>query len=301
MDNNMFLERASELKKMPDVVEIKDQEKFDSKLKELGEGLHIFTSDELTKKLENAGKDAIDSLGKDGSKIPSNIYNLALGNGLEKREKEIARLHGIDEWDGLDDLVARIETNAKKSTGKAQDDIFKEKEEKISDLKNRLEQAINEKDQAITQKEQEFSSQLNNMDLDRAVNELPIDADEDNLDNRRELVKTMFLAKHKMDRKEGRPAVYDSEGNLLKDKVGDPQNLSVIVENFASKWVNLKEGPDGGRGGSSTVNTNKKGYKGITTKEELMSYAAKNNIQEGTEEFLTLMQDVQKENPDIKL
>lgn len=301
MKEKVLAKLASLLKITPDVVKTAI-EADDTGFIEEWEGKHqFFTPDELTRKLNNAKQEAIDSLGTKGEPLPSNVYNRAKGDAFEKAEKDIAKDYGLTEWDGLKDLVARIVTQ-EKAAGKGDiNEAVRSKDEKIEDLRTRLKTALEEKDKEIADVKTRFDDQLVDMEINSAVDELPIDAEGETLANQRDILKTMFKNKHKLERREDRTVVSDVNGNPIKNRLGDPVGIAEVLKDFAPKWVGLKSDPEGGRGGSSTDISKSQGLKSINNFDELLNYAEKHQIAEGTEKFFDLMQQVKEQNPSANL
>lgn len=294
---------ATTLRTKPDVIKeaLEDEGKFDSVIAEFTGKYQVFTPEELGRKIENAKQEAVDNLGKDGGELPKHIYNLAKANAFDKVEKDIARDYGIAEYDGLKDLVARAVTKEKNESGKGTDEIVRAKDEKIEDLKSRLSKALEDKEKEITDLRSKFDGELVNMEINSYVDELPIDAEGDTLTNQREVLKTMFKSRHKIDRKEGKTIVSDANGTVLKDRIGDPMGIAEVLKDFAPKWVTLKSDPEGGRGGSSTDFSKSQGLKSITNMDELSTYAESKGIKEGTGDYFDLIMKVKEENPSANL
>jgi hypothetical protein len=269
-------------------------------IEEWESGHQFFTPDELTRKLNNAKQEAVDALGTDGKPLPSNVYNRAKGDAFEKAEKDIAKDYGVTEWDGIKDLIARIVTHEKDSGKGDLNEALRTKEEKIEDLRNRLKTALEEKDKEIADVQQRFDSQLVDMEINAAIDELPIDAEGETLVNQRDVLKTMFKTKHKLDRREDRTVVSDAQGNPMKNRLGDPVGIAEVLKDFAPKWVGLKSDPEGGRGGSST-DVKSQGFKSINNHDELLNYAEKHQIEPGTEKYYDLVQQVLAQNPSANL
>ena len=106
---------ASLLKTEPEVVKeaLSDEtgEKLGGLVDKFSSEAQIFTGDELTRKLDNHAKDYLDKIAKDGQPIPKDLYNRVKGNAFEKFEKELAKKHEVEDWDGLEDLYAKILVN----------------------------------------------------------------------------------------------------------------------------------------------------------------------------------------------
>ena len=245
---------ADLLKSEPGVIEkALDEGGFDSIIGTYKEGVEIFTPDELTRKLANTADDAIANLGKDG-KLPQHIYSMAVGNKMESLEKKWGKEFEIASWEGIDNLLDKIVNKKVDESGKATD----EKDKRIDELKS----MIKDNDKNFAEEKEAlsigFDNEIINMDIKDSVSIIPIDGDDDEfLSNQRDILTTMFKANHKIERRDGKNIVFNKQGELLKDKVGDPLPLSDVVSTYAPKWVKVKSVPDGGRGGSSSEQGNK--------------------------------------------
>jgi len=291
----LFNKKSDEIKEA-----ISSEEKLAGLINEYKETYKIFTSEELTKKIDNAKREAIDMLGKDGKQLPSHIYDVAKGNAFAKKEKEIAAEHGIEEWEGINDLFNKILEKESKKTGKATDEVLIEKENLIKDLKQKLLSADEEKIKAITDEKKKYDTELIEGEIDTAVFAIPIDSDdEEKLTNQRRVLKTMFKDMHNFERRDGTTVIL-KDGEPITNKVGDPVTIVERLNEFAPQWVDLKKVPIGGRGGSSTDLSGKKGLSVVKNLKELIEYAKLNDIEEGSQKFLELMQEAEK-NPDFNM
>jgi len=296
-DKNVEL-LATLFNKKPDEIKEAIEEKLADLINEYKETHKIFTSEELTKKIDNAKREAIDILGKDGKQLPSHIYDLAKGNAFAKKEKEIAAEYNIEEWKGIDDLFNKI--LEKEKTDKATDQTLIEKENLIKDLKQKLLSADAEKVKAIADEKGKYDAELIEGEINAGVFAIPIDSDDEKkLENQRRVLKTMFKDVHSFERRDGTTVIL-KDGEPIVNKIGDPVTIKELINEFAPQWVDLKKVPIGGRGGSSTDLSGKKGLSGLKNMNELIKYAESNDIKEGSEKFLELMREVEQ-NPDFKM
>jgi len=253
MDNESVKALAALLKSEPSVIEKSLEEGgLNSVISKYQESVNIFSDDELDKKLKNHAEDTIANLGKDGD-LPQHIYSQALGNGLEKKEKALAKQHGIVEWNGLDNLVELIAQKEVSESGKATG----EKDSIIAELKQLVKDNDKNHEEALAKQVKDFDNEIIRIAVKDGVSLVPIDGDnETKIANQSEMLKTMFVSNHVIERKDGKLFVYDKAGNLIKDKVGDPVPLSDVIQAYAPEWVDVKSVPEGGRGASSTEKGN---------------------------------------------
>jgi len=288
---------AARFKTTSDVIEagLKAEGNLDSVFEAYDKGVQIFTHDELTKKLENHATEAIELLGADGKQIPSKIYNLAKGNAFEKLEKTWAKKHGISAWEGIDDLQEKIIGQVEAKSGKADD----EKDSEIKRLKKLVLDTDKERDEAVSTATKDFNGQLAQRDVESVLGRINIDETGEKLDNQRAILKAVVKGELTFEYINGITVAFKN-GEMLKDKVGDPQSLEGVLVPFAEKYVNVKSVPEGGRGGDSTEDT-KTGVKAIKTKADFYAHAESQGIEEGTAAYFDLMQEFNEIHPEINI
>ena len=204
----------------------------------------------------------------DKTNLPTEVFKYVKGSVLEKTEKELAKKFGIDtDYQGLDELVdAIIATKGKP----APDDDAKKLKDRIVELetnhKNELEKVS-----------KSFESRFIQTELQRAVGELPIDAEGDKLKNQQEIV--IAMAKQKIEfRIENDQIVAYRDGKLISDSKLDPIPVKDVIADLAKDYVNLRH-EQGGRGDKSSTDGSKiidfakyckdKGIKPNTTEQAL--------------------------------
>lgn len=288
---------AARFNTKPDVIEaaLEEDGSFDGVFEAFDKDNQIFTSAELTKKLDNFAKDAIDKLGADGQQLPSNIYNLAKGNAFEKKEKSWAKKHGITQWDGIDDILEKIIVQTEAKSGKADD----EKDKDITRLKKLVLDTEEEKKDAVDTARSEYHEELTQRDITATLNAIQIDEEGEKLENQKLILAAVVKGEFTFEYIDGKTVPFKDK-EMLKNKVGDPMSLEEVLNPFAEKYVNVKSVPVGGRGSKSTIEINT-GIKGIKTSEEFHEYAEKEGIVEGTEKFLDLMEKFNTEHPEINI
>jgi len=279
----------------PDVIEaaLTEEGNFDSVFETFDKDNQSFTNADLTRKLDNHAKEAIEKLGTDGQPLPSAVYNLAKGNAFEKKEKSWAKKHGITQYDGIDDLHEKIITQIEAKSGKADD----EKDVEIGRLKKLVLDTEQEKGEAVDTARSEFHSQLTQRDVMAALGQIQIDEEGEKLENQKEILNAVVKGEFTFEYIDGKTVAFKN-GDMLKNKVGDPQILSEVLNPFAEKYVNVKSVPEGGRGGSSTEQS-KSGMGAIKTSADFYAFAEREGIEEGTGEFFDLQMKFNTEHPEI--
>jgi len=295
---------ATQLNQTPEVIEeaLKTEGEIEKLVDQYNSAHKIFTSEELGKKIDNANREYLERLATDGKPIPSHIYNYVKGNAFEKHEKEWAKEHEIEKWDGIDDLKSQIIVKEIANSGKATDnEVIKKKDDRISELEGLVLGEEGKSKLAIEQAEGRISEKMIKFDIDNARDAVDIDADGEKLDNQRSILDAVFKQHHtfEFNKDLNRTVVSDKDGKLLQNKVGEPLSVLEVLNDFAPKWVDIKEVSKGGRGGSSAVGKLDGTLKTVNNMDELAEHAAKQNppIYPGSAEFFALMQQVEKENP----
>lgn len=288
---------AARFNTKPDVIEtaLEEDGSFDGVFEAFDKDNQIFTSAELTKKLDNFAKDAIGKLGADGQQLPSNIYNLAKGNAFEKKEKSWAKKHGITQWDGIDDILEKIIVQTETKSGKADDD----KDTEITRLKKLVLDTEKETKDAVDTARSEYHKELTQRDITATLDAIQIDEEGEKLENQKRILEAVVKGEFTFEYIDGKTVPFKDK-EMMKNKVGDPMSLEEVLNPFAEKYVNVKSVPDGGRGGRSTTETNT-GMKEIKTSEDFHEYAKKEGIIEGTEKHLALMVKFNTEHPEINI
>jgi len=182
----------------------------------------------------------------DKTNLPADVFKYVKGSVLEKTEKELAKKHGVTEYQNLDDLVeAIIATKAKP----ASDDDSKRLKDRIVELETSHKTELEKVSKT-------FETRFINTELFRAVGELPIDAEGDKLKNQQEIV--IAMAKQKIDfRMENDQVVAYRDSKLVSDSKLDPIPVKDVIADLAKDYVNLRH-EQGGRGDQSSTNGSKK-------------------------------------------
>jgi hypothetical protein len=294
---------ATLLEQKPEVIEeaIKTDGELDKLVDQYKTDHHVFSSGDLARKIENANRDYIEKLAADGQQLPSALYNRVKGNAFEKQEKQWAKEHDIDTWDNIDDLKTQIIAKEIAKSGKAGGDaVVKEMEAKIDELKKLVLAESELKEKAVTEERAKVGRRMIDFDIINAIKSVDIDAEGEKLENQRGMLDAVFKRDFSCEYRDDKTVVLDKDGKMIVNKVGDPLSVSDVLNDIAPKWVDIKEVSKGGRGGSPTKGKPDGTLKTVMNINELVIYAEGKGILPGTAEFLALMIEVQKENPDYK-
>lgn len=187
---------------------------------------------------ENLKRQAITDLDK--TKLPREVFEYVKGSVLEQKEKTLAKQYNVTDYQNFDNLVEEIiktkmKTPPDADTQKLKDRIVELEEQHKSELAN---------------VSKTFDNRFIDMELNRAINELPIEAEGDKLKNQQEVVRAMVKAKHAF-AVENDKILTIRDGKTVTDTKLDPVPLSEVVYGVAKDYVNLRP-EQGGRGDKSS-------------------------------------------------
>jgi len=247
MKNEKLLVGLASLLKMDKDVIIAELEKEggdDGVIKDFTNKHAVFTLDDVSKLKTNAKAEGLAELEK-AAEFPTAIYNRVKGLALEKAEKEIAKKHGVEKWDSLEDLTSKIAAKGKGVDG--------EKDVQIEKLKQALKESEDLAATKVKEVEEKYTNDFATRDFNAAINSLPLDGEESAIENQKKLFSSAFKSQYKLTYKEGKTIVLDAENRVVTDKVGDPLNVSDVYKSFAvSHGAKIKEVDAGGRGDASS-------------------------------------------------
>lgn len=245
---------------------------FDSKNK-------AFSTEELGTLLKNSNEQFLEKADFEITKVPQNLYAKIAGAVLEKKEKTLAKDHGVSEYKDLNDLLTKI---VESKAGKGLDEATKQQ---IETLKQSVATLEREKVEAVTQAEGKFNSQLSGIDFNTALKSLGMDYEESAKEKQEKLLASTFLQEHKLDRKNNKTIVLDKEGKPLLNKLGEPMSVSDVLKPFAQSYdFKIKEVDAGGRGTGNSQQS-QTALKGKTLAEAHSIKGTKENTSEGDATF----------------
>lgn len=222
----------------------------DTVVKEYTDKFQAYKAEDLAKLIKNANEQAIekyfDAPDFDIDKhIPSAIHKKIKGVSFENFEKAMARKHGITEYDGLDDLIAKLVVKSNDGKGKPDEALLSQIET--------LKKTVEEKENEVNEVKNKYVQDEINRNFDSALSQLPLSFEGEALERQRDLLRSAFLAQHKLDRKGETIVVMDAKGTRLNDKLGDPEPITNVLTNFAKTYgFPFKEQDAGGRGSGSS-------------------------------------------------
>ena len=256
----------------------------------------IYKKDEFDKLLSNKELEYLEAHAK-ADKIHPAIYKRVDGTVKEMTEKVIAKRFGVTDYSGLDDLLEKAEAKLKVA------DNSDEKDAKINKLKKLVKTVEKEKEDAVISKSREVDGFIISSVMTSAIADLPIDFEGDQLKIQREIVSAMFEKKYIIERKENKIIAIDRvTGEVKKDRVGDPVEVSQLLTEFAPTVTKIKNVPAGGRGDNSSHNNNTTDLAKVTNAKDWKALLETKGItNEGSKEAGALLAEVRKANPDFKM
>lgn len=255
----------------------------------------IYKKDEFDTLLKNKETEYLDRHAKAENINPA-IYKRVSGTVKEMTEKNIAKRFGISDYLGLDDLLEKAEAKLKVAPN------TDEKDSKIDELKQLVKQVEKEKFDGISAKEKEVDGFIISSVMQSAISDLPIDFEGEQLKIQRDITATMFEKKYILQRKDKKIIATDrATGEVVKDRVGDPVEVSKLLVDFAPTVTKIKTVPAGGRGDGSSANNTNTDLAKVTNEEEFIAMLKAKNIKSGTKESQQLLMEIKKANPKFKL
>lgn len=214
----------------------------------------------LTKEVKESHMGQLVEEAKKGD-LPSDLYKVIKGATLEMTEKELAKKHGVSEYEGIDDLVSKA---ISKNKGQTDDTKVQDLNQKIIDLQGINENLVTEKDEAITKAKSEYEGKILKRDQTDMVNAIRFDfsdVDDGDLETvtkqRKEIVTSVFDSKFTLAFQDDKVVVLDKAGELQKNPATlEPLPVSDVLKTIpVGLGMKLKSSENGGQGGSSSGNS----------------------------------------------
>ena len=193
---------------------------------------------------ENLKRQAITELDK--TKLPREVFEYVKGSVLEQKEKSLAKQYGVTDYQNFDNLVEEII----KTKMKTPPDVDTQK------LKDRIVELEDQHKTELASVAKTFDNRFIDMELNRAIDELPIEAEGDKLKNQQEVVRAMVKARHAF-AVDNDKILTLRDGKPVTDTKLDPVPLREVVYMVAKDYVNLRP-EQGGRGDKSSTNGSRK-------------------------------------------
>ncbi len=209
------------------------------------------------------------------------LYKPIHGAVLEKAEKELAKIYGVDRGN-FTDMVAKISKN-----GQSNDN--EQLNQTITELREANEKLVLDKDEAVTNVKSEYDHKLLSRDKSDHLNKVPFDfsdVDEAELEkattSRKQILNDVFDARFSLALSEGLTVIKDKDGKIQKNSVTlTPLTVSDVMKDLAGELgLKLKSPESGGQGGSSSGNN---GSAPFASEADFVKYCEDNNIQATSE------------------
>jgi len=193
---------------------------------------------------ENLKRQAITELDK--TKLPRDIFEYVKGSVLEQKEKTLAKQYNVTDYQNFDSLIEEII----KTKMKTPPDVDTQK------LKDRIIELEDQHKAELANVSKTFDNRFIDMELNRVIDELPIEAEGDKLKNQQEVVRAMVKARHAF-AVDNDKILTLRDGKPVTDTKLDPVPLREVVYMVAKDYVNLRP-EQGGRGDKSSTNGSRK-------------------------------------------
>ncbi len=236
----------------------------DGTLSEKVKALKLMNEADVTTMKTNFAKEVkvnhINELVEEAKKgnLDKELHKVIKGATLEITEKSLAKEYKVDEYEGINDLVAKA---ISKNKGQTDDTKLQELNQKFETLQGINKNLVKEKDDAITEANKKADYRVLSRDKKDIVKGIPFDfsdVKQEDLkkitDQRRQIVESVFDAKYNLVFQGDTTVVEDKEGNLVKD----PNTLAAIPPSDVMKMIpvelgiKIKSPEAGGQGGSSS-------------------------------------------------
>jgi len=216
-----------------------------------------------------------------GGNIDKTLYGIIKGSVIEKTERNLAKEHGIDSYDGLNDLVSKA---ISKNKGHTDDTKIQELTTKITSLQEINQNLVTEKDTAVGEAKKEYETKILTRDKKDMINRIPFDfsdVDQDDLDKitgqRKQIVESVFDARYNLIFKDDKVVAQDKEGNVVINPATlEPVPVLDVMQKIPVELgIKIKSPESGGQGGSSSGGSGTAQFKSI---EEFGAYCEQHKI-----------------------
>ena len=272
-----------------------DVEKYSNEgtLSEKVKALNLMDSDQVTTLKTNLTKEVKDNHiselvdeAKKGN-LDKDLYKVIKGATLEMTEKDLAKQHGVESYDGINDLVLKA---INKNKGQKDDTKTQELTQKVTDLQGVNENLVKEKDDAVKAAKNEYEGKILSRDKKDYIDKIPFDfsdVEQSDLEKitgqRKQIVTSVFDSKFNLVFQGDSVVVQDKENNLVKNPATlEPVPvLDVLKQIPVELGIKLKSPEAGGQGGSSSGGNGSAKFKSV---EEFGEYCEAQNIKPNSSE-----------------
>jgi hypothetical protein len=226
--------------------------------------------------------------------LPGDLYKPIKGAVHEMLEKDLSKEYGVNEFDGVKDLVAKAIAN---KAGQSDDKKLQEAVAKFEELQQVNERLVKEKEEGIAKANTEKDQYILNQTQAKAVSEIPFDFSDvedsklaDHQKSTSEIVNSVFNARYELVRDGDTIAVKSrSEEKILTNpNTLAPVPVADVMKTVASELnMKLKSPETGGQGGQSSGGKSSR-FKDV---DEFMEHCKNNNIVATSPEGLKLLKE----------
>lgn len=213
--------------------------------------------------------------------LDPDLYKPIKGAAYEMLEKELAKEYGVEDFNGVNDLVSKAIN--KNKTGKPDDKAVQELNDKIKLLQEANLNLVKEKDEAVNSARNDYESRIINRDKSDYINKIPFDfsdVEDSELDkisaSRKKILNDVFDARYNLRFEGDNIAVFGKDGEMLKNTATyEPVPVNDVLKGIALELgIKLKSPESGGQGGRSSGQNGSK----FGSIEEFNQYCEKNGI-----------------------
>lgn len=244
----------------------------------------------LTKQVKETHITELVDEAKQGN-LDKELYKVIKGATLEKTERELAKEHGIESFEGINDLVLKA---ISKNKGRTDDTKVQELSQKVTELQGINTNLVKEKDTAVKDAKSEYEGKILKRDKKDIINHLPFDfSDVEQADlekitgQRRQIVESVFDARYTLAFEGDKVVVKDKEGTLIKNTATlEPiAAFDVMKEIPVELGIKIKSSETGGQGGKSSGGNGSAMFKDYP---EFLAYCTERKINQHSAEGIKL-------------
>ncbi len=184
--------------------------------------------------------------------IPSPIAAKLLGRKLEGKQLALAKKYDVSDAKDIDDLIEKLVTKSKEGKGNPDQELLNQ----IATLK----QTVIEKEKEVETVKGKYDIDEINRTFNSELTSLPLDVDDDKIENQRKILTYGFNTEFKIEKKGDTIIVLKKKGNefeRVNNNLGEPLPVKSVLTDFAkSIGLPFKTVDTGGRGDASSTGGN---------------------------------------------